>query len=88
MEMRPQIKLVLKQKATIMQPSITTELALNNVNTNFLSLSTLSYAPMLAEDILVLKDEEHPTWQWSAGISEVDGRYLEISVIRDTSRAS
>ncbi|KAI0081447.1 hypothetical protein K474DRAFT_1587789 [Panus rudis PR-1116 ss-1] len=39
-----------------------------------------------SEDVLVYKDSEHPEWMWGASISEVDGRYLMLSVSRDTSR--
>lgn len=39
-----------------------------------------------ADDILVLKDPEHPDWMWSASISEIDGRYLELVVTKDSSR--
>jgi prolyl oligopeptidase len=39
-----------------------------------------------AEDILVMKDPEHPEWMWGTGISEVDGRYLELYASRDTAR--
>lgn len=39
-----------------------------------------------ADDILVLKDPEHPDWIWSASISELDGRYLEVLVSKDSSR--
>jgi hypothetical protein len=37
-----------------------------------------------SEDILVHKDDEHPTWMWSAGLSETDGRYLELYTSQDT----
>ncbi|KAG6331834.1 hypothetical protein ID866_7256 [Astraeus odoratus] len=39
-----------------------------------------------SEDILVMKDAEHPDWMWEASISELDGRYLYLSVVRDTAR--
>jgi hypothetical protein len=39
-----------------------------------------------ADDILVIKDPEHPDWMWSAAVSEVDGRYLELTVSKDSSR--
>ncbi|KAI0346955.1 hypothetical protein BDW22DRAFT_1321836 [Trametopsis cervina] len=39
-----------------------------------------------SEDILVYKDDSNPEWFWSAEVSEVDGRYLILSVSRDTSR--
>ncbi|KAI0699823.1 prolyl oligopeptidase [Cytidiella melzeri] len=38
------------------------------------------------EDILVYKDESNPEWFWGAEVSEVDGRYLIMSVSKDTSR--
>ncbi|KZT74475.1 hypothetical protein DAEQUDRAFT_720646 [Daedalea quercina L-15889] len=37
-----------------------------------------------ADDILVLKDELHPEWMWHMEVSEIDGRYLILSVSRDT----
>ncbi|KAI0260483.1 prolyl oligopeptidase [Gloeopeniophorella convolvens] len=39
-----------------------------------------------SRDISVIKNPEQPQWLWGAGISEVDGRWLELSVSRDTSR--
>ena len=39
-----------------------------------------------AEDVLVYKDEAHPEWMWGTEITELDGRYLLLSVRRDTSR--
>ena len=47
-------------------------------------LSSLIFA--LAEDILVYKDESNPEWMWGTEITEVDGRYLLLSIRRDTSR--
>lgn len=38
------------------------------------------------EDVLVYKDDANPEWFWGAEISEEDGRYLILSVSRDTSR--
>jgi prolyl oligopeptidase len=40
----------------------------------------------LGQDILVLKDSEHPDWQWAVGISEIDGRYLELNISKDTNK--
>lgn len=40
----------------------------------------------LAQDILVVKDAEHREWMWSTSISELDGRYLFLTVSRDTAR--
>ncbi|KAH7907477.1 prolyl oligopeptidase [Hygrophoropsis aurantiaca] len=37
-----------------------------------------------SEDILVVKDAEHPEWMWGASVSEVDGKYLYLDVSRDT----
>lgn len=37
-----------------------------------------------SEDILVHKDDENPTWMWGAGLSETDGRYLELYTSQDT----
>ncbi|KAH9950170.1 prolyl oligopeptidase [Amylocystis lapponica] len=39
-----------------------------------------------SDDVLVYKDEEHPEWMWGTEVSEVDGRYLFLSVARDSSR--
>ena len=39
-----------------------------------------------AADILILKDPENPDWMWSVSISELDGRYLELSISKDSSR--
>ncbi|EGN96818.1 hypothetical protein SERLA73DRAFT_124603 [Serpula lacrymans var. lacrymans S7.3] len=39
-----------------------------------------------SEDILVIKDAEHPEWMWGASVSEVDGRYLVLYVSRDTAK--
>lgn len=42
--------------------------------------------PCQAEDILVIKDPEHPDWMWTTSVSEVDGRYLELYITKDSSR--
>ena len=39
-----------------------------------------------AEDVLVYKDGSNPTWMWGTEVTEVDGRYLMLSVTKDTSR--
>ncbi|EPT03158.1 hypothetical protein FOMPIDRAFT_1035541 [Fomitopsis schrenkii] len=39
-----------------------------------------------SEDILIVKDDTHPDWMWYMGVSEVDGRYLILSVSQDTAR--
>ncbi|KAF8495236.1 prolyl oligopeptidase [Russula emetica] len=39
-----------------------------------------------SEDILVIKNSDQPEWLWSAAISEVDGRWLELYISRDSSR--
>jgi len=39
-----------------------------------------------SEDILVMKNPSQPEWLWGAVISEVDGRWLELYISRDTSR--
>lgn len=36
--------------------------------------------------MLVIKDAEHREWMWGTSISELDGRYLFLSVSRDTAR--
>ena len=33
-----------------------------------------------------MKDPEHPDWMWTAAVSELDGRYLELYVSKDSSR--
>lgn len=33
-----------------------------------------------------MKDAEHPEWMWSTSISELDGKYMFLSVSRDTAR--
>lgn len=38
----------------------------------------------LAEDTLVMKDETNPTYMWGTGISEIDGKYLELTISKDT----
>ncbi|KAF8548935.1 hypothetical protein OG21DRAFT_1422158 [Imleria badia] len=39
-----------------------------------------------SQDVLVMKDAEHREWMWGTSISELDGRYLFLSVSRDTAR--
>jgi hypothetical protein len=39
-----------------------------------------------ADDIVVIKDPEHPDWMWSTSITEIDGRYLELCISKDSSR--
>lgn len=46
----------------------------------------LTNASYVAQDILVMKDAEHPEWMWGASISEVDGRYLFLDIVRDTGK--
>lgn len=41
---------------------------------------------IIAEDVLVIKDDDHPDRQWSVDISEVDGKYLSLFIVKDTSR--
>ena len=38
------------------------------------------------EDLLIIKDDEHPEYRWATEVSEVDGRYLMLTVMRDISR--
>jgi prolyl oligopeptidase len=33
-----------------------------------------------------MKNDEEPDWQWHMGVSELDGRYLELYINKDTSR--
>ena len=42
----------------------------------------------IAEDILVMRDASHPDWMFYPGVSEIDGRYLELHISKDTSRGS
>ncbi|TBU27685.1 prolyl oligopeptidase [Dichomitus squalens] len=39
-----------------------------------------------SEDVLVYKDASNPEWMWGSEVTEVDGRYLLLSIRRDTSR--
>ncbi|KAG1807907.1 prolyl oligopeptidase [Suillus variegatus] len=39
-----------------------------------------------SQDILVIKDAEHPEWMWGASVSEVDGRYLFLDIVQDTGK--
>lgn len=39
-----------------------------------------------SQDILVMKDAEHPEWMWGASVSEVDGRYLFLDIVQDTGK--
>jgi hypothetical protein len=40
-----------------------------------------------AEDVLIKKDDEHPTYMWGVYVSEEeDGRWLKLSASRDTAR--
>ncbi|KAF4574478.1 hypothetical protein EYR36_005813 [Pleurotus pulmonarius] len=39
-----------------------------------------------SEDILVHKDDANPEWMWSVDVSDQDGRYLTMYVVKDTSR--
>lgn len=41
-----------------------------------------------AEDILVIKDAANPTWIFVAEVTEVDGRYVLLTIQKDTSRVS
>ncbi|EED83383.1 predicted protein [Postia placenta Mad-698-R] len=40
-----------------------------------------------AEDVLVHKDEAHPEWMWGTEITELDKRYLLLTITRDTAPA-
>ena len=33
-----------------------------------------------------MKDAEHPEWMWGASVSEVDGRYLFLDIVKDTGK--
>ncbi|KIK99823.1 hypothetical protein PAXRUDRAFT_30278 [Paxillus rubicundulus Ve08.2h10] len=39
-----------------------------------------------SEDLLVMRDAEHREWMWGASVSELDGKYVFLSVSRDTAR--
>ncbi|KAN0088402.1 Prolyl oligopeptidase, N-terminal beta-propeller domain containing protein, partial [Tylopilus felleus] len=39
-----------------------------------------------SQDVLVIKDAEHREWMWATSVSELDGRYLFLTVSRDTAR--
>jgi hypothetical protein len=51
-----------------------------------LRINPTDLRPYVAEDLLVMENPHQPEWLWGAGVSEVDGRWLELSVSRDTSR--
>ncbi|KAH7344156.1 prolyl oligopeptidase [Rhizoctonia solani] len=38
------------------------------------------------DDILVMKDDDHPSYMWSTQVTSPDGRYLILYVSRDTAR--
>ena len=65
--------------------SSTTELAPTNVCL-LVYLTPFLIDDPTAEDILVIKNSDQPEWLWGAGISEVDGRWLELYISRDSSR--
>ena len=68
---------------------ITTEWARHNVcSTPFHCIQIVQFSQLLAvaEDILVHKDDSEPEWFWGADVTEDDGRYLVMSVSKDTSR--
>jgi hypothetical protein len=79
----------LKRTATKMQCYTTIGWERSNVWLNslafFLKL-TIAFSIHTAEDILVYKDDANPEWFWAAEISELDGRYVILSVAKDTSR--
>lgn len=41
-----------------------------------------------ADDVIVMEDAEHREYMYDATVSEVDGRYLILTIDRDTSHAS
>lgn len=53
---------------------------------SFIGSCGCNVSGFLAQDVLVMKDSEHGEWMWAASISELDGRYLFLSVSRDTAR--
>lgn len=40
----------------------------------------------VAEDILVMQDQQNREYMFGMEVSEVDGKYLILSIARDTSR--
>lgn len=48
------------------------------------AISIVSFDHSLAEDVLVHKDEAHPEWMWGTEITELDKRYLLLTITRDT----
>ena len=40
------------------------------------------------DDILVMKDPNNPHFLWGSAVSERDGRYLIVTVRKDTSRVN
>ena len=81
-------KLAPKQTWTRMRRYTTTVLAPLNVGAKDSTLRTEAHRLncSAAEDILIVKDDAHPDWMWHMEVSEVDGRYLILSVTQDTAR--
>jgi prolyl oligopeptidase len=55
------------------------------------SQPNLLYSPdgnflCLDDDILVMKDDDHPNYMWGTQVTSPDGRYLILYVSRDTAR--
>lgn len=47
-----------------------------------------SFILVIDEDILVMKDDDHPNYMWGAQVTTPDGRYLVLYISRDTARVS
>ena len=54
--------------------------------TPYLRIGPTELSLHAAEDLLVMENPDQPEWLWGVAVSEVDGRWLELSVSRDTSR--
>ncbi|KZT12672.1 uncharacterized protein LAESUDRAFT_718954 [Laetiporus sulphureus 93-53] len=39
-----------------------------------------------SEDVLIQKDASNPEWMWHAEVTELDGRYMILTISQDTSR--
>lgn len=55
---------------------------------HYVVLQWLICSDAVGDDVLILENKDEPDWQWDTAISEVDGRYLELYISKDTSRAS
>lgn len=52
---------------------------------NYFSERSLTIFVLIADDILVYRDKEHPEWMFSIDVTE-DGKYLVMRVLKDCAR--